>query len=54
MSPAPTRSWLHLLCFAAAMSIGVYVILDLEFPRVGLIRIDAVDHVLHELRASMK
>ena len=32
----------------------VYVILDLEFPRLGLIRIDATDRVLIELRESMK
>jgi hypothetical protein len=53
MSPAPARNWVHMLCFAVAMSIGVYVILDLEFPRLGLIRIDAVDQVLHDLRADM-
>jgi hypothetical protein len=42
-----------MMCFAGAMSIGVYVIIDIEFPRLGLIRIDAIDQVLHELRASM-
>ena len=40
--------------FAAAMALAVYVILDIEFPRLGLIRIDAVDQVLVELRESMK
>jgi hypothetical protein len=32
----------------------VYVILDLEFPRIGIIRIDAFDPILVELRQSMK
>ena len=32
----------------------VYVILDLEFPRIGIIRIDAFDQILVELRQSMK
>jgi hypothetical protein len=32
----------------------VFVILDLEYPRRGLIRIDAADRVLIELRQSMK
>lgn len=54
MSPSPARSWLHMLCFAAAMSVAFYVILDLEFPRAGLIRIDAFDRLLIDLRASMK
>ena len=49
-----TRSWLHMLVFAATMAIAVYVILDLEFPRLGLIRLDAFDKVLVEVRQSMK
>jgi len=53
MAPAPERNWLHMLCFAAVMSVGVYVILDLEYPRVGMIRLDTVDQVLHDLRATM-
>ena len=31
----------------------VYVIVDLEFPRYGLIRIDTADEVMVELRRSM-
>jgi hypothetical protein len=48
------RSWLHTLTFAAIISLTVYVIVDLEFPRVGLIRVDAADDVLLEVRASMR
>jgi hypothetical protein len=47
------RSWLHIVVFAAIMSLAVYVIVDLEFPRLGLIRVDAADQVLIELRNSM-
>jgi hypothetical protein len=36
------------------MSLTVYVIIDIEFPRLGLIRIDAADQMLVELRNSMK
>ena len=36
------------------MALAVYVILDIEYPRLGLIRVDAVDQVLVELRESMK
>jgi hypothetical protein len=36
------------------MALAVYVILDMEYPRVGLIRVDAADQVLVELRDSMK
>ena len=48
------RSWFHTLVFAAILSITVYVIIDLEFPHLGLIRVDAADQVLIELRQSMR
>jgi hypothetical protein len=54
MAESKTRSWLHILGFALTMSVAVYVILDFEFPRVGLIRVDAFDQVLVDLRDSMK
>jgi hypothetical protein len=49
-----TRNWLHMLGFASTIAIAVYVILDIEYPRLGLIRVDAIDQVLIELRAGMK
>jgi hypothetical protein len=48
------RTWLHMLVFAAVLSFAIYVIVDLEFPRLGLIRVDAADQVLVHLRASMR
>jgi hypothetical protein len=47
------RSWFHTVLFAAILSLTVYVIADLEFPRLGLIRVDAADQVLLDLRKSM-
>lgn len=40
--------------YAVILSIEVYVILDLEFPRLGLIRVDAFDRYLVEVRNTMK
>ena len=54
MASSKSRSWLHILGFAAVMAVAVYVIIDLEFPRLGLIRVDTFDQALVELRASMK
>ena len=48
------RSWIHMLGYAAIISCTVYIILDLEFPRFGFIRVDAFDQVLVDLRESMK
>ncbi|MFN7953773.1 MAG: DUF4239 domain-containing protein [bacterium] len=45
----------HLVLFAFAFTLAVtfYVIVDLEYPRLGLIRADGADQVLLDLRASM-
>lgn len=51
---AKTRSLLHLVTFAAMMGLTVYVILDIEYPRHGLIRVDAFDEVLVSLKNSMQ
>jgi len=48
------RSWFHTVVFAAILSLTVWVIVDLEYPRLGLIRVDAADQVLLELRESMQ
>ena len=53
MSRVHAVGWAHVICFALAMSVAVYLILDLEYPRQGLIRIDAHDQILIDLRATM-
>ena len=54
MSDNKGRSWLHIVVFAVTLSLAVYVIIDLEYPRMGLIRVDAADETLIELRKSMQ
>jgi hypothetical protein len=53
MTGSKMRSWFHMLGFALAIATAVYVILDLEYPRLGLIRVDAFDQALVDLRESM-
>jgi hypothetical protein len=53
MAAAKRRSWVHMLGFAFVMAAGVYIIVDLEHPRLGLIRVHTADQVLVELRQSM-
>jgi hypothetical protein len=50
---AGERSWLHVLSFAAVMTVAFYVILDLEYPRLGIIRIDWMDRFLQDVRRGM-
>lgn len=54
MAPNRERTWLHPAIFAFMMSLAVYVIIDLEYPRLGLIRVDQADHLLLDLRKSMQ
>jgi len=54
MAGLKKRSLLHSLGFAVILTLTVYVILDLEYPRVGLIRVDAMDRILADVRQSMK
>jgi hypothetical protein len=51
---AKRRNWVHVVAFAVITAGTVYVILDIEYPRMGLIRVDSVDRVLIELRNSMQ
>ncbi len=48
------RSWLHTTAFAGIMSLCLYVILDLEYPRAGLINMKSADRMLVELSNTMK
>jgi hypothetical protein len=52
-APRAQRVWMPAILFALMLSLTVYVVLDLDYPRAGLIRINAVDQVLVELQTSM-
>ena len=47
------RRRLHGVLFATVMAGSTYVILDMEYPRFGLIRVDDADAVLRQTRDSM-
>src|SRR5213075_760946 len=49
----PVRSWLHIASFTLITTSVVYISLDMEYPRVGLIRLDQADKTLREVRAGM-
>jgi hypothetical protein len=54
LAASPSRNWVHTVIFSAVVSLTVYVILDIEYPRLGLINLHAVDEVLVQVRAGMK
>jgi len=45
---------LHLVAFAVVVTLTIYVIFDLDYPRFGLIRLDFSDQGLRDLLAGMK
>ena len=54
MAAAGARSVLHFVAFSVITVLTVYVIFDLEYPRVGLIRLDAFDQAIVDVRQAMK
>ena len=54
MAGSKSPSWVHAAAFAGVMALTVYVIVDIEYPRFGLINVQGADRVLVELRESMK
>jgi hypothetical protein len=54
MAGRQSKRVLHPLVFAVVMATAIYVILDLEYPRLGLIRIDAADQILTDVRHAMQ
>jgi hypothetical protein len=54
MSSGGRRKPLHMIGFATVLTLSVYVILDLEYPRAGLIRVDKADQLLVDVRQSMR
>ena len=53
MAKRKRRSWLHEVLYAVFVAITVYSVLDLDNPRAGLIRLDAADRAISELRSSI-
>jgi hypothetical protein len=53
MAGSKAPNWLHMLGLAFVTAASVYVILDIEYPRLGFVRVDAFDQALVELRESM-
>jgi len=54
MAVGTRRNWMYIIGIAAAISIAVLVILELEYPRLGFVRIDQIDRTLQDLRMSME
>jgi hypothetical protein len=54
MASGGARNWIYIIGIAATVSVAVYVILELEYPRLGLFRVNEMDQALIELRETMR
>jgi hypothetical protein len=54
MAGAKARSWIHMGIFAAALTFTLYVVTDMEFPRLGLIQVESFDHFLVDVHEQMR
>lgn len=54
MASVKSRNWTHTIAFAVILALTVYVIRDLEYPRLpGLVGLNEFDNVMVDLRKSM-
>ncbi len=54
MAKRKSRSWFHSLLYAIVISITIFTVIDLDYPRFGVIRLTAADNALIELRDSIQ
>lgn len=47
------RPWIRILVLASVLAATMYVLIDIEYPRAGFIRIDFADQMIVDLRKSM-
>ena len=53
MADQKVVSLVHRFGFPAVMTVAVFLILNFEFPRLGLIRIDSMDQLMIDVRRAM-
>jgi hypothetical protein len=50
----PQGSWLHVIAYAVIPAVVVFIILEIEYPRMGVLPVvSSLDRVLVDLRAAM-
>jgi hypothetical protein len=54
IAQSENRDWVHRVGVAVVISLAIYVIVEMEYPRLGFIHISGTDQALVDLRATMK
>jgi hypothetical protein len=53
MAEAARLNWLHVIMYGVVITLIIYVIVDLEYPRYGLIRLDLTQELLAGVRVRL-
>ena len=53
MARTKAVDWPRIVGFAAVVSLTIFITHDMEYPRLGLIQVNAMDQALKDLRAGM-
>ena len=54
MAASAGPSWVHMVIFAGSLTVALYTVTDMEYPRLGLIRIESFDHFLSDAYDQMR
>jgi CDP-diglyceride synthetase len=54
MAAGTARSWIHMVSFALTLAVALYIVTDMEYPRLGLFRIESFDHFLADAYDAMR
>ena len=54
MAASAGHSWIHMMLFAGTLTVALYIVTDMEYPRLGLIRIENFDHFLADAYDQMR
>jgi hypothetical protein len=54
IATAEKRNWIYMIGIAGTIASATYLVAELEYPRLGRVRVDAIDRTLVDLRATMR
>ena len=54
MAKRRKRSWFHGILYSVVIAITIFTVIDLDYPRFGVIRLTAADNAMIQLRDSIK
>ena len=54
MATSKTASWLHMATYAVTLGLVLFIITDIEFPRLGWIQVGSFDHFLQDVHDQMR